>query len=97
MAKKVIEVVAESDVDLDGYTLDEAIERLIAWRDYHGGSAKFDKNYDYESTSIDLKIQREETDFEYQGRLFREEASQRAQEQRERKILEELQKKYVNV
>lgn len=93
----------QTEVDLDGMTIERAQEHLAMLLTEYGPEASFDKNFPgYDGGyELILKYQREETDAEYKKRLKKEEADKKAKQkqaekkrEKELKELERLQKKY---
>lgn len=99
MTKEIITTESQDTIgfDLDGKTIDEAIEVLLRIKsnfegqdivlDYCG--ERYDDRYD-----LHIKIRREETDEEYATRLENEKNRREAQEKRERAEYERLQKQF---
>ena len=93
--RKMIEVEYTS-IDFEYNTLDEAIKRLLKYREDVGGDAQFAiRQYDYsDNTYLALMTKRPETDAEMAKRIAGEERWAARREQQEREDYERLAKKF---
>ena len=93
--RKMIEVEYTS-IDFQYDTLDQAIERLLKYREHVGGDAHFDiRQHKYsDNTYLALMTTRPETDAEMKRRISREELNETVREKREREEFERLAKKF---
>ena len=89
-----------SPYELEG-TLQQLSEQVQTWITQYGPTARFNWDPDYwpqyndsPSPRYEIKIDREETDGEQAIRLEKEAIAKSAQENRERKEFERLQKKF---
>lgn len=100
--KNEITTTYQTDIkwDLDGKTLQEAIEMLKEWAEDYGLDAKIDlykEHYDNYENEIRIISTREETDQEEQARIDKAQKEfldkQKRQEQSDLRAFEELRKK----
>lgn len=95
MKKKVIHVRVMSSIDnyLEG-KIDEAIKALEGFKERYGEGAYLERYYYDEGSCLQLYVDREETDKEYNSRIKEEKRIQAEQEVRERKEYDRLAKKF---
>ena len=93
--RKMIKVEYTS-IDFQYDTLNQAIERLLKYREDVGGDAQFDiRQHKYsDNTYLALMTTRPETDAEMTKRITQEEHYENLREKREREEFERLAKKF---